>query len=213
MQTLLRQNDTMVAVETTSAVVDFAAILEATKVVYDDQASEAPWDNCDGLEHSHKKASHTAHTANDVDKMQGYCYCDRLRESIVITLPDDVDYGIFDWQRSMGATQQVAREAEAAERRRTLAQLVKWYTDGWQWYGVQCDFSLLGRDFSASLWSIDDDDYARREVVDEIADEVADKLEKAGFTVTDRPARPDYPSRKMKQERIRHNLNIQNWIE
>jgi len=113
----------------------------------------------------------------------------------------------------MGATRQVALEAVAADRKRTLAQLVQWYSDGWEWYGVQCNFEVLGQDFGASVWGIDDDDYARREVVHEIADEVADQLEKAGFTVTDRPVRPDYPIREAKQERLRRNLNIQNWVE
>jgi len=208
--TLLRQDDTMIAVETASAIVDFADILEATKVVLDN-SSGAPWDNCDGFDHKVEIARHS--TERNLSEMQGYCYYNDWREYIVITLLDNEDYGIFDWQRSRGATRQVAREAVAAERKRTLAQLVKWYSNGWQWYGVRCDFDVLGQDFGASIWCIDDDEYARREVVNEIADEVADQLEKAGFTVTDRPNRSDYPDREAKQQRIRHNLNIQNWVE
>lgn len=209
--TLLRQDDTMVAVETASAIVDFATILEATKVVSDDHATEAPWDNCDGFDHRVETAVHG--DERNLREMQGYCYCDFLHESVVITLSDDEDYGIFDSQRSMGASRQVAREVVAAERKRTLARLVDWYSNGWQWYGVQCDFDVLGENFGASVWGIDDDDYARREIVDEIADEVADQLEKAGFTVTNRPDRPAYSGREAKQQRIRYNLNIQNWVE
>lgn len=204
MQTLLRQNDTMIAVETASAVVDFADILEATKVVPDECSSDSPWENCDGFEHKVESARRC--DQYNVAEMQGTCYCGGYRETIAITLPDDEDYGIYDWQRARGATRQVAREAVAAERRRTLAQLVEWYTKGWQWYGVQCDFSILGQDFDASVWGIDNDDYAEREIVGEIADEVANQLEKAGFTVTDRPERAP-------QTHIRSNLNMQNWRE
>jgi len=200
----------MIAVETASAIVDFADILEATKVIYDDQASEAPWNNCDGFEHEIKTTDWGGFNRSE---MQGHCYCGEPFGVIVIMLPDDGDYGIFDWQRSMGATRQVAREAVAADRRRTLAQLVEWYSNGWQWFGVKCDFNVLGQDFGASVWGIDDDDYARREIVSEIANEVADQLEKADFTVTNRPVRPDHPGREAKRTRIRRNLNMQNWSE
>ena len=211
MKTLLRQDGTMVAVETASAIVDFDTILEATKVVYDDQFGEVPWDNCDGYNHEAESRCGYAHC--DVEEMRGYCYWDGNREHVVITLPDDDDHGIFDWQRSMGATRQVAREAVAADRRHTLDQLVEWYSNGWQWYGVQCDFNLLGQNFGASVWGIDDDDYARNEVVAEVAGKVADQLEKADFTVTGCPDREPYPSREAKRARIRRNLNIQNWSE
>jgi hypothetical protein len=214
--TLLRQDDVMVAVKTASAVVDFATIEEATKVVYDNHYDETPWDSCDGFDHEVETSCHGSarfEGERDFSEMQGYCYSDAEREFIVITLPDDADFGIFNWQRSIGATRQVAREAVAADRKRTLAKLVDWYANGWQWYGVRCDFEVLGQDFGASVWGIDDHDYAHREVVDEIADEVAAQLEKAGFTVTNRPVRPDYPSREAKQERLRRNLNIQNWVE
>ena len=39
-------------------------------------------------------------------------------------------------------------------------QLVKWYEDGWQWYGVRCRYDALGDEFEASLWGIDDAEYA-----------------------------------------------------
>lgn len=214
--TLLRQDDVMVAVETASAIVDYAAILEATKVVYDHHTSETPWDSCDGFDHEIETSHHGGTRLEgeyNFPKMQGHCFSDVQRRYIVITLPDGEDYGIFDWQRSMGATRQVASEAVAANRRRTLAQLVQWYSNGWEWYGVRCNFEVLGQDFGASVWGIDDGDYARREVVHEIADEVTGQLEKAGFTVTNQPVRSDYPTRENKQTRLRHNLNLQNWAE
>lgn len=209
MRTLLRQNDTMIAVESGPAVVDYADILEATKVVPDD-FGDAPWETCDGYEHTVERA-HCVE--GDDHKMRGYCYCDAQRTQIVIQLPE-ADYGLlslYEWLRERGASEQVAREAVAADRRRTLDRLVQWYSEGWQWLGVKCDFEVLGEEFQDSLWGIDDDDYARNEVVPEIADIVADQLEEAGFTVNNRPERGPYPSRRDKQIRLRYNLALQNW--
>jgi len=213
--TLIRQDDTMVAIETAPAIVNFDTILDATEVVYDNHYTEAPWDNCDGYDHEVETAPHCSYSASplrDAAEMRGYCFRHGNLEHVVITLSDD-DHGIFNRQRSMGATRQVAREAVAADRRRTLDQLVEWYSNGWEWYGVRCDFSLLGQDFGASVWGIDDNNYAINVVVPEIADEVADQLEKADFTVTGRPEREPYSSRESKQSGIRHNLNMQNWSE
>ena len=67
----------------------------------------------------------------------------------------------------------MAAETVAAERRRTLAQLVKWYEDGWQWYGVRCRFDTLGDEYEASLWGIDDAEYAERDIKVEMALDVA----------------------------------------
>jgi len=205
---LLRQGDTMIAVESAPAVVDFQDILDAVKVVYDENSCDAPWDNCDGFEHTCTPAHRFDFDPSD---MRGYCYCEGHREHVVIQLPEGEDYGLYGWHRERGASRQVAREAVAAERQRTLDQLVKWYSHGWQWYGVQCNFEVLGEEFHDSLWGIDDEDYAEREVKPEIADNVADQLEKAGFTVTNRPERGPYPSREGQQARFRYNLNIQNW--
>lgn len=208
MRTLLRQDDTMIAVESGSAIVDYADILEATKVVPDD-FGDTPWEACDGYEHTVERAHWVE--GND-QKMRGYCYCDAQRTQIVIQLPG-ADYGLlslYEWLRERGASKQVAREAVAADRRRTLDQLVHWYSEGWQWLGVKCDFEVLGEEFHDSIWGIDDDDYARKEVVPEIADTIADQLEAAGFTVNNRPERV-YPSRKDKQARLHYNLALQNW--
>jgi len=207
MRNLLRQGDTMIAVETAPAVVEFDDILDATKVVYDEYVSDAPWDMCDDFEHTVVAPSRID---GDAESMQGYCYCDANRERVMIRLPEGEDYGTYKWHRERGASKQVAREAVAAERRRTLDLLVKWYSDGWQYWGVKCDFEVLGEEFHDSVWDIDDKDYAGREVVPEIADNVAAELEKAGFTVNGRPEHV-YLSRADKQARLRYNLNLQNW--
>jgi len=204
---LLRQGETMIAVESAPATVDFQDILDATKVVYDEGFGETPWDNCDGFEHTCTPAHRFDFDPSD---MRGQCYCDGHRERVVIQLPKGEDWGVYQYHRERGASRQVAAEMVAENRRHTLDQLVKWYRDGWQWFGVIWDFEVLGEEFNDSLWGIDDDDYAEREVRPEIADNVAAELEKAGFTVTGRPTRV-YPTRQDKQARIQRNLQSQNW--
>jgi len=105
----------------------------------------------------------------------------------------------------------VAAEALAAARRQTIAQLVNWYENGWQWYGVRCRYDALGDEFEASLWGIDDAEYAEREIKVEMALDVADQLEQAGYTVTGKPECRQGLSHTDKQERIRRNLAAQNW--
>ena len=82
---------------------------------------------------------------------------------------------------------QVAAETLARERRRAIAQLVEWYENGWQWYGVRCWLTILGVEYEASLWGIDDPEYAERDIKVEMAFDVAGQLEMAGFTVADKP--------------------------
>ena len=202
---LLRQGETMIAVESAPAIVNFDDILGATKVVYDTYSNEAPWDSCDGFEHTCTPARRFNFDPSD---MRGYC--DGGREQIVIQLPKGEDWGTYAHFREHGASRQVAAEMVALNRRRTLDQLVKWYSDGWQWYGVKCDFEILGEEFNDSIWGIDDADYATYEIRPEIADNIAAELEEAGFTVTGRPARI-YPTRQSKQARIYYNLQLQNW--
>lgn len=207
MRTLLRQNDTMIAVESAPAVVEFDDILAKTQVVYDECSCGTPWDMCDGFEHTVVSPSRIN---GDAENMRGYCYCDANRERVVIQLPEGEDYGLYKWHRERGASKQVAREAVAAERRRTLDLLVKWYSDGWQYWGVKCDFQVLGEEFHDSIWGIDDPDYAENEVKPDVAHTVAAELEKAGFTVNGCPVRV-YPSRADKQARLRYNPQLQNW--
>ena len=87
----------------------------------------------------------------------------------------------------VAASRQVAAEALAADAAEPSRQLVEWYEDGWQWYGVRCRYDALGDEYEASLWGIDDAEYAEREIKVEMALDVADQLEKAGFTVTGKP--------------------------
>jgi hypothetical protein len=213
MRNTFRQADTMIAVESRPATISFEEILEATEVVADQYESMTPWEHCDGFEHIATPERRFRDEAN-AREMQGSVYCDGHRERLVIELPKEEDYGIYQYMRERGASRQVAREAVAAERRRTLAQLVEWYGNGWEWFGVKCDFEVLGEQFDASLWGIDDPDYAEREVKEEIALEVAHQLEKTGYTVTGKPDRQAAylrHRREVKQAQLIRNLAAQNW--
>jgi len=213
MRNTFRHTDTMIAVESRPATISFEEILEATEVVADQYESMTPWEHCDGFEHTATPERRFRDEA-DAREMQGSVYCDGHRERLVIELPKEEDYGIYQHMRERGASRQVAHEAVAAERRRTLAQLVEWYGNGWEWFGVKCDFEVLGEQFDASLWGIDDPDYAEREVKEEIALEVAHQLEKAGYTVAGKPDRQAAylrHRREVKQGQLTRNLAAQNW--
>jgi len=210
MRNTFRHGDTMIAVESQPATIAFDDLLAATKIVADNE-NTTPWDNCDGFEHT---ATPERRLPDEMGgrKMQGSVYSNR--EHLVIQLPAGEDYGIYQYMREHGASRQVAREAVAAGRRQTIDQLVKWYSDGWEWYGVQCEFEVLGNEYEASLWGIDNPDYAEREVKEEMAHEVARQLEKAGYTVTGQPDRQGpylKHRREVKQERLTRNLAAQNW--
>lgn len=104
-----------------------------------------------------------------------------------------------------GTPKQVYLEERAEVRRRAIEQLVKWYDDGWQWYGVACEFL----DYESSIWGIltEDDspsDPYLDEVKVEMALEVAGQLEDAGFTVINQP--PGVKTRADKQRELRWRI-------
>jgi hypothetical protein len=188
MRNIFRQADTMIAVESRPAIVDFADILAATEIV-DDDIPGAPWSEWDGWEHTALSALAFDHA----EDMQGYA------GRKVVQVHDD--WGVYDHARRNGASKQVAAELSAASRRQTLRQLVEWYTNGWAWYGVTCRFTVLGDTYRDSLWGIDDIGYAETCRV-EIAEQVAYQLEQKGYTVTGRQV--------PKQQRY-SRVNSQNW--
>ena len=208
MRSLIRHGDTMLAIESGPATIDYADLLNATKVVADEYESMTPWEQCDGFEHTVTPARNF-HDDADTDEMQGNVYWQGSR--VVIQLPKGEDYGVYEYQRDCGASRQVAAEAVAAEHRRTLARLVKWYDEGWQWYGVRCKLVILGNEFADSVWGIDDPNYAEEEVREEIANAVMRQLETAGYTVTGRPEAYRGLTRIDKRAGLVRKLATQNW--
>ena len=89
--------------------------------------------------------------------------------------------------RERSASRGVSREGVAAQRQKTLDLLAGWYSNGWEWWGVECCFDALGEEFVASCYGIDDYGYANDYMRHEIAEEVVAQLEAAGYTVTGQP--------------------------
>lgn len=209
MRNTFRHGDTMITVESRSATIAFDDLLAATEVVCDEDESLTPWEHSVGFEHTATPERRFRNEA-DTREMQGSVYCNGHRERLVIELPKDEDYGIYQYMRARGASKQVACEAVAAERRRTLARLVKWYSEGWEWFGVRCRFAVLGDEYEDSLWGIDDPQYAEN-VTEEIALNVAAQLEEAEYTVTDKPEHRQGWTRADKQAHLSRNLAAQDW--
>lgn len=164
--------------------IDFADILAASQVIADEEYNEAPWERCDGYEHE-STSVRSAPDEWDSLNMQGSCWHTGNRERIVVTIDNATvaKWGIFDYCRARGASKQVAREMEAAEKRRSIARLCGWYSHGWESWGVTCDYY----DAHDSLWGIDDYKYANEDVRPEVATNVADQLIEAGHEVIGYP--------------------------
>lgn len=205
-KTIERFEDTMIEtsieIETRPAVVDYRDILEACEVVSDDLHG-APWEECDGWDHTTERARYI--DDGDVTERRGYARVDR--ESVVITLTDDLadDYRYY---RDRGMSKQSASEMVALARRKRLDIIVGWHENGYEWYGVKGEYL----DREASVWGIDDYDYARDDVRHDIAGEIADELEDDGYTITHRPD-PIRQHRQAKRDRLKRNLTLDCWID
>jgi hypothetical protein len=116
------------------------------------------------------------------------------------------DNGVYRYLRANGASRQTAREAEARDHQRTIEQLIEWYSDGWSWWQVSCDFMGAGD----SIGGVDSEEYASTDLAEEIALNVADELERRGFTVIDKPNRhTSYLENR--RHHLRQNLLIGTW--
>lgn len=191
-----------------SATIEYAAVLAGCAVEPDD-CSEAPWESCDGWEH------HLEHCPDEMDT--DLCNAvirrnrDYRRQLIVM------DYPVEDciW-RTDGASRQTIAEMKSCAKRRFISQLKTWYEDGWQWYGAVCQFTTDdGKEYSSSCWGIDDYDYAEEMAQSDCISEVIYSLEKDGYIVVGVPEPSDNREarRQVKIDRIRLDLNSQNWKE
>ncbi len=197
---------TTVTTEVESAHVDFDDILAAVKVSPDESMSgEAPWDWCDGFAHTAERLSRFDEGRDTADQRRGYCYSDGHRERIIITAQWDTD--LYRWYRDNGASRQVAREMVALSLRKRLDQLVKWYTNGWEWW--YCGGEYKG--CSDGVGGIDDYRYAHDEVRRECAENIAHQLEQAGYVVAGKPTPNGADTRQQKRDRFRRNRTLFSW--
>jgi len=197
---------------TEPAEIEWRYIRDACEVVRDDDHT-APWDNCDGYEHTVVEFSDGA-WRTCFSKSVGYyspTSYNGCSGAIFIDDCDVSDWGIYDYHRGRGASKQVAREREAANKRRTIRQLARWYGEGWQWYGVRCEFRVGNNTYEDSVWGIDDYSYAENWIVTEIADQVAYQVEQDGFTVVERPKHYEEDRATQLKERFKRQIHEQDW--
>lgn len=197
---------TTVTTEVESAYVDFDDILAAVEISPDDSMSgETPWNWCDGFAHTVERLSRFDEERDTADQRRGYCYSDSHRERIIITAQWDAD--LYRWYHDNGASRQVAGEMVALSLRKRLDQLVKWYTNGWEWW--HCGGEYKG--CSDGVGGIDDYRYAHDEVRRECAENIAHQLEQAGYIVAGRPTPSAADTRRQKRDRFRRNRALFPW--
>lgn len=193
--------------------VDYREILKNVSIEEDDD-SRTPWSNCDGWEHEATpvdkyREQHEHIPSGTVGHVRGHCWCNSDRDHIVIEITEHTLDGWCGKQAAYyGASKQVHAERRAQIRRDALDQLVSWYRDGWQWWYVKGEF----RGEFESLSGIDDYEYAEKEVRYEIADEIADKLEKRGYVITYKRRQRDCFAYKRERfrDRVGRNLGFEN---
>jgi hypothetical protein len=194
-----------------SALVEFPDILDATKAEVDDDWHERPWDHCDDYEH-HELDSGDAiiwliENAGD-DRPRGYyrSYTSGRPASGYLFLDDMSMNPVYEYARDRGASKQVARERAACTVRHALDQLREWYSDGWYWYWVSCEFYGYTNSICGYLDEDDAETYGRQEV----ASDIAYQMEADGYTVINRPAHGGWtPVQRRKHMQLK--LNEQNW--
>jgi hypothetical protein len=174
----------------TPAVVKFDDLVEACEVEPDNDFRE-PWKEHDGYEHDFRKIEYPEHddmtlAAGWVSSRRGY---GSYVQSGLIVLDDNCE-DTYQHYRALGYSKQVARERQAESKKRLLAQIARWYREGWYVYQVVCEF----RDYSESLCGIlvdeEFDDYLD-EVKVEMAYEVAGQMEDHGYVIEGKPDWPD----------------------
>jgi len=170
----------------------------------DDCYSGAPWEECDGYEHEFNKIGYYTHDGWE-DSRGRVNRSPRDGGSGYITIDDDdvIKWGCTGYP---GCSKQVRAETIARAKAKTLDLLVKWYCEGWY---ESCAIAEYG-DYSDSVGGIWDEpwgDYTE-ELVLECRHNVADQLEKDGYTVENRPAVTNqYDRIKAFKERIKRNLD------
>lgn len=186
--------------------IEWEDIVAAVEVKEDEFNQDTPWDNCCGYEHETERASRVD---GDASEYRGYCWNEGDRQQIVVTV-DRKHAESWGWAGT-GASKQVQAECNACEIGRTIDQLAKWYANGWNYYGVTCDYF----DCHDSIWGVDDYECAAGEMTQEIAANVADQLEEAGHIIENRPE----PEKRFSngytvsgwRDAMKRNLHSQDW--
>lgn len=203
MQERILTADKIVTVSTTTTVENRAVNYDDIEcsVEIDDFMSEAPWEHCDGWEH---EADWLRYPTDEQRNMQGFGYSDSNRKYFLLSIDDDTVSKRWGCNGYPGASKQVVKEAIAAVKKQAMAQLVKWYSDGWEWYTACAEFN--DKEYVNYLGGIDDDDYARECAEGDCRSEVVHEMERDGYIVTNQPPRKEYSAVDSMRDRIRRNL-------
>lgn len=194
---------TRVTVRETDRIIQFEDILDAVTVEYDEWFRETPWDNCDGWEHDYERVGYSDHVG--IRDSRGYGWSGANRESFLITISDDQieEWGNYDYYRARGCSKQVTAELVAQVKRDSLDQLVKWHSDGWNWYTTAGDYE----GYVASYGGIDCPDHAE-EMRYEIAGEIAANMEVDGYIVEGEHNPHTYDKLAAAKDHFRRNLQL-----
>ena len=177
-----------------SKFVDYADIRAAVTIEPDDWP-DAPWESCDGWEHSADKFDDWSHEG--LRDSVGYASRNWRDPSVVITLCDDLD-AEYQFYRLNGLSKQVSFERVAQIKRERIEQLVRWYSNGWEVWYVCGEYEGYEGDGGLSGVYDDDGDYVE-ECARDLADSIADEMEDDGYVVTDRPERSNPDNRRSYQ--------------
>jgi hypothetical protein len=201
-----------ISLVTIPLIVDFNDILEAVQVEIDDDWGTQPWDDCDGYEHviadadEYQYAKDSSGTARGIYRMRNSHY----QANGLLLLTDTAQEGLYRYHRLNGASKQVAREMVAVTCRQTLDLLVEWYSEGWQWYYVTCEFDGYEDNCSGFL----NEEDAKEHGSNDCARNVAYLMGQAGHIIVNRPV-AWYRTRDEIEKECRagyqYNLNLQNW--
>lgn len=201
--TRIPNGDRMVTVETTfregPICIDYDDIV--TSINHDDWMGEAPWESCDGWDHETRKLGYYDH--DGLFESRGYAQTDWNNPNVLIEIDDDDIVDKWGHTRRDGEAKQVWLERVARVKRNALDQLVKWYSDGWEWFAAGAEYG----DYSDGIGGIDSYSYAE-EMAEECRREVAAQMELDGYTVTGKPDPPKpYNRVDAFRDSIRRNLN------
>lgn len=112
-----------------------------------------------------------------------------------------------DWWRERGLSKQRAAECAAAQNRQTAELVTRWRRDGWEGVTVSC--SLY--EYSDGVSGVYDPDSAYLdELREEMAREVAAKMEEDGYLIEGMPPRIDQAAQRLANQREAYHRNL--WL-
>lgn len=202
----------IVEIETTLNVADRVVYWEdiTTRVEPDDMHTDAPWEDCDGWEHTCEKLTSVAYdrSQDELEEMrcaERCCYSrgDRTHFWLTISDSDIVNkWGLPQW--CAGASKQVRAEWIARIKKQAYKQLASWYENGWQYWGAIAEYEE--DDITDSVWGIDDEEYAEECAETDCRYNVAHQLEEMGYIIENKPEMRSYSAADRMRDNIKRNL-------